>query len=594
MEDGSPCVSRHDRPSPVRGAVGLDSRVIRDMLISMSKKANENAKATDITNMGPELHRQQMATLDAILRSSSAKKVVVAGPGTGKTYLFKRMLEELGETEHEPLIVTFINNLKDELERDLGHLAKVYTFHGYCRHVLHQKPKLRGGLTENFRYFPPLVELVKSDWAIIDNTKAPTFMKLMRDLEEGKETDFYLHRSTYYDAVSFDDSVFRVFGQLRYRPEHVDGYDLVLVDEYQDFNRLEVSLIELLAAKNTILIAGDDDQALYIKLRSSSPKFIRDLHRGGLYEPFSLPFCMRCTEAVVGAIQDIVSRAQILGYLRDRIDKPYTFFPPTKGADSKSYPTIEVVKASVQSGSSNYFGQYIDKAIARIPADEIRVSVKERFPTVLVIGPKQYLRQIRKYLESHGRACEISEDDNPFALDRELALRMIKESPEANLGWRIMLAIDAPAGSEGAIKRSHSEGQLLVELVGEAYRDRVLAEAGNLGDETGDAEGSVAVDEETVNPIIKLTSFEGSKGLSAQHVFIVGLQEGELPKNAAAISDLEICKVLVALTRTRKKCYLMYTYRWAGQPKRPSIFLEWIAAKRKTLVSVDKTYWKSH
>src|SRR2546425_8826066 len=50
-------------------------------------------------------------------------------------------------------------------------------------------------------------------------------------------------------------------------------------------------------------------------------------------------------------------------------------------------------------------------------------------------------------------------------------------------------------------------------------------------------------------PVIKLTSFEGSKGLSAQHVFVVGVHENELPKRISDIKDLEICKFLVSLTR---------------------------------------------
>ena len=71
-------------------------------------------------------------------------------------------------------------------------------------------------------------------------------------------------------------------------------------------------------------------------------------------------------------------------------------------------------------------------------------------------------------------------------------------------------------------------------------------------------------------PIIKLTSFEGSKGLSAQHVFVVGVHENELPKDAVAIKDLEICKFLVSLTRTRKQCHILTTLRFGPVSKQPS------------------------
>jgi superfamily I DNA/RNA helicase len=89
-----------------------------------------------------------------------------------------------------------------------------------------------------------------------------------------------------------------------------------------------------------------------------------------------------------------------------------------------------------------------------------------------------------------------------------------------------------------------------------------------------------------------LTSFEGSKGLSAQHVFILGLQEHELPRDKANITDLEICKYIVALTRTRKQCQLLYTWRFSGKPKRPSEFIDWIHPQRREAIKVDKNYWK--
>jgi superfamily I DNA/RNA helicase len=66
-------------------------------------------------------------------------------------------------------------------------------------------------------------------------------------------------------------------------------------------------------------------------------------------------------------------------------------------------------------------------------------------------------------------------------------------------------------------------------------------------------------------PRIKLTSFEGSKGLSAQHVFVVGMHDGELPRNPASVQDLEICKFIVALTRTRKQCHVLWMTRFSGQ-----------------------------
>ena len=115
---------------------------------------------------------------------------------------------------------------------------------------------------------------------------------------------------------------------------------LVLIDEYQDFNALEAGVIDALAERSPILIAGDDDQALYSQLRDASWDHIRLLSKAGEYEVFKLPFCMRCPKVIVDAVNDVLTKAEELHRLEGRIEKPYKHFPPVKGADSAKYPKI--------------------------------------------------------------------------------------------------------------------------------------------------------------------------------------------------------------------------------------------------------------
>ena len=85
--------------------------------------------------MHEELKARLSAAVDAVVNSESAKKLVVAGPGAGKTYLFRRLLEKLEAEQDDALVLTFINNLKDDLARDLGAVSQVYTFHSYCQRL---------------------------------------------------------------------------------------------------------------------------------------------------------------------------------------------------------------------------------------------------------------------------------------------------------------------------------------------------------------------------------------------------------------------------------------------------------------------------
>ena len=98
---------------------------------------------------------------------------------------------------------------------------------------------------------------------------------------------------------------------------NIPDFTQVLVDEFQDFNTLEVSLIDLLAEKSPVLLAGDDDQALYESLKNANPKHIRQRHSetDSGYTPFCLPYCSRCTRVIVEAINDIIEGAKKEGHL---------------------------------------------------------------------------------------------------------------------------------------------------------------------------------------------------------------------------------------------------------------------------------------
>ena len=255
------------------------------------------------------------AAIERVLGSPSRKKLVVAGPGTGKTTLFRHMLESAGGDARRRIVLTFINNLKDDLQEELSGLATVATLHSYCLGLLYRNAALRAGLSSDFQCCPGLRSLIGADWQHIEKCKAPRFVREMRNLDEENHVPFYVARGDYYDAVDFDDTVYRVYERLASGTTALKVYDLVLIDEYQDFNRLEAAFIDLLAETSPIMIVGDDDQALYSQLRDSSWDYIRSLHRGGEYEKFELPYCMRCPKVVVDAVRDVITRAHRLKML---------------------------------------------------------------------------------------------------------------------------------------------------------------------------------------------------------------------------------------------------------------------------------------
>ena len=143
---------------------------------------------------------------------------------------------------------------------------------------------------------------------------------------------------------------------------------------------------------------------------------------------------MRCPEAIVRGVGDIVERARAYGLLADRIAKPYEPYPPRKGHDSARYPRIRIVQTSVQSLKANYFGRYIAEQIDAIPTEEIAEGREANCPTVLVIGPGQYLRQVRSHLEANGYQCEAPGTGETITVRREDGLAILRAQPHANLG----------------------------------------------------------------------------------------------------------------------------------------------------------------
>ena len=85
-------------------------------------------------------------------------------------------------------------------------------------------------------------------------------------------------------------------------------------------------------------------------------------------------------------------------------------------------------------------------------------------------------------------------------------------------------------------------------------------------------------------PTVLLTSFKGCKGLSAGHVFIVGVHDGCMPKDNRHVEDVEISQFIVALARTRKQCHVL-SNDWLVAPRdkkgwipafEASLFVNWI------------------
>ena len=577
----------------------------------------------EFENLLKEQKVKRREVTNKILSSASIKKVIVSGPGTGKTFTFQELLKT---KQGNYLALTFINNLAKKLENDLGDTAKTSTFHSFCKELLHSIKKT--DLTDEFILFPDLELIVQSDAELFFNLK-PKFMQSFRKIDLSHNyIKFFLERSSYYNAVSFDDSVYRVLDYFRNNPDQIPSYDQIVVDEYQDFNMLEVEFINILASKSPILIVGDDDQALYGALKSASAKYIRDKYKSSEYDDFSLPFCSRCTLVVTKAVKDIISRASVQGKLKERVPKEYVCYLPDKWDDSKKYPKIIHARCSVQRKKFPSAAFFIESEIDKLSPDDVKAANVKGDYTVLVTGSKQYLRQLIEYFKKQGKYDLFYRKEEDFSKSLKIIdgyKILFEKGISNNFGWRILLEHNRPKNIKSILSKTKKDTTVkLLDALPKDYTDKhikiinllkelliggQLTSAGRsilekslkmkidkivdyMGKDRSKAKQSSFPQD--VNKIsIVFSTYVGCKGLSVGYVFIVGLDEGNLPKKNNTPTELEIRKFIVALTRTIKKCYLISIGNFSGQWLKQSIFINWVSSKRLDSVSVNKAYFEN-
>ncbi|MBQ7678792.1 MAG: ATP-dependent helicase, partial [Butyrivibrio sp.] len=145
--------------------------------------------------------------------------------------------------------------------------------------------------------------------------------------------------------IDFDDMVSHCGALLSDRPELLsrwrDRFQYLLIDEYQDINRMQFEVIRLLAEPlHNLFVVGDDDQSIY-GFRGSAPGLMRDFPR---YYPGTA--CIRLDVNFRSGRQILDAAACVIADNSERFDKTIT---PRPGA-----PEASVRGLSYESRMSQY------------------------------------------------------------------------------------------------------------------------------------------------------------------------------------------------------------------------------------------------
>ena len=230
--------------------------------------------------------------------------LVLAGAGSGKTRVLTRriawLIQEQGVSPFAILAITFTNKAADEMKARVGTLVGsvaqkmwVSTFHSACVRILRRDADAIGfpssftiydqadavrltgyvlrDLNIDTKKMPPRsvhaqISAAKNDYVLVD-----AYADRAGSYTERKLADVYREyqaRLLRAGAMDFDDILLNAVELFRRHPDVLAHYrqrfEHVLVDEYQDTNRVQNELVVQLAREHrNVTVVGDGDQSIY-------------------------------------------------------------------------------------------------------------------------------------------------------------------------------------------------------------------------------------------------------------------------------------------------------------------------------------------
>jgi superfamily I DNA/RNA helicase len=284
---------------------------------------------------------------------------------------------------------------------------------------------------------------------------------------------------------------------------------------------------------------------------------------------------------LVESTNHFVSEAQKIGLLSGRIDRPFECYWPDKYNEHEIYPSIEVAHCSKLETSFEFIKTRI---LALNEAEDFNAYEGKDLP-FLIMGPESgyHLKQLSEYLKENldSSLFKIETAEEKEGLKLEDGYRVLHRGINYNLGWRIVMHFDPPKDLQKILFETRESNTPLQDLLPKEYIERHSEEVRKIFESEEDLESneeSTPSENELEKICIKLTNFYGAKGLSALHTFIVGLNNSNFPANPDCITDDEICKFIVALTRAKRSCSLVTNKEFDRKVKwlvsRPSKFID--------------------
>lgn len=403
--------------------------------------------------------------------------LILAGAGSGKTRVLTHraayLIEEKGVSPYHIMAITFTNKaageMRDRIDQIVGLGSEsiwVTTFHATCVRFLRRYAD-RIGFDTRFTIYDAddqkqlMKDICKRLQIDTKNFSEKMFLnaishakdelvdeiayqsKAQGDFKKKKIAEVYCEYQKMLrknNAFDFDDLIMKTVELFRKDAEVLEGYQerfrYIMVDEYQDTNTAQFTLIRLLASKyNNLCVVGDDDQSIY-KFRGAN---IRNILNFEHYFPqatvIKLEQNYRSTQNILNAANAVIAnnvgrKAKAL-WTENTPGDPVTFRQFNTASDEASY-IMEDIQDKVCGGY-----RYQDCAILYRTNAQSRL-FEERFivsniPYKIVGGMNFYARKEIKDLLAYLKTIDNAKDD--------LSVRRVLNVPKRGIGATTMAKV---------------------------------------------------------------------------------------------------------------------------------------------------------
>ncbi len=581
--------------------------------------------------------------------------MVLAGAGSGKTRVITHRIVHIihqGVSPRNILAVTFTNKAAKEMRERVGDLIRKYppsdravvdglplvtTFHSLGVHLLrefHEAVNLRRHFTiydraDSMRAVKQAIEKAgynpkefepKKILGMISRAKGDAVTQLAyQDAansypEQVAATVWEKYEAilTEEHALDFDDLLAKTLRLLKenrtVRETLQDRFKYIHVDEYQDTNRVQFSIVELLAGNvQNICVVGDIDQNIYswrgadIKNVLQFERHFKDSTTVLLEENY------RSTQTIIAASNDVIkknqNRVEKNVFTNNQEGEKLTLYAAMTGYDEAEYIAL-TAKSLIADGAdptsitvlyrTNFQSRGLEEAFLNfeVPYQLLGTKFFERKEVKDVLS---YLRLALNPGSNADLARIINEPTR--GIGKVTLLKIIEGNrAELNKGAQEKLAgfdaimmdiaktaIEKPLSEtiKFIMKRSGIEGMYREEGTEEALERlenlRELVTLATRYDSLTPTEGVELLlenaalqsdqdeikDKEELNAV-RLMTVHSAKGLEFSYVFIAGLEEGLFPHerldDGKTDTEEERRLFYVALTRAQKKVFLTYAH----------------------------------